>query len=187
MAKKVKVDYAPGVTYQVDPTVWDLCEQVYRIVLLEESIPGKDPLEDSIKWYAKHYQGGVGEKEAKKIVRKNSLFFFPVIDVVYSMILDEIKKHGASKRPKKKDKKKQSGYDSDFVQNLTTNYVRHHIKQNPKGIWAKYYKTLKEKYTDKDKRDNRLAGRAQIKAYVVRALLEALEERNELPKAAFPK
>lgn len=187
MTKKIKVQYNKDIIYHVEPFVWELCERVYELLLLQEALPGTDPIEKSIKWFAEEYKGGVGLKQAKEIVRKNSLFYFIVIEAGYQYVLEQIKKHGAGKRPKKKGKGNQADYNAEFVYNMTEYYVRQRIKVLPKGMWAEYYKSLKEKYPDKEKRDKRLGDRAQGKAYVMRALLKALEEKGELPKTVFAK
>lgn len=185
MAKKIKVQWAGGLVYEVEPVVWDICENVQRILLEQEAIPGRDPITKSIEWYAKEYKGGVGIEEAKKIVRKNSLFYFPIVKNGYAFVLKEVEAKGAGKRTKK-DKGKQGTFNADFVYRMAEYHVKVSIKTNPEGSWAKYLERLKEKYPSKDRVTKRLGDRAQLNANIMKASLKAMEELGlELPKPAY--
>lgn len=185
-SKKIKVQYNKDTTYHVDSFVWDLCYRVYEITLEKETLSSKKPLEQSLDWYATKYKGGVGIEEAKNIVRKNSLINFPVVEIGYAYVLEQIKKYGIGKRrSQKKGKGRQAEYNPTFIYEMAKHYVLTRIKQDPKKGWSLYLENLKERYPDKEKREKRLGDKAQVNAYIMRALLRALEEKTELPKIAY--
>lgn len=188
MSKKIKVKYNANTTIAVTEEAWDLCEKTSYALLESTAAQGTSAVEKTMRWYADVYKGGVGETEAKKIMRKSSLFYLGILQPTFDYIKAEVEKKGVGKRPKKQQGEKGPAvYDSDFVDALCLAFARDQMKKYPKGFWAEYEAMLKKKYGDKDRVLKRLTEKAQNNGYIIRAALRVLEDENKLPKAAFPK
>lgn len=188
MSKKVKVKYNANTTITVTEEVWDLCEKTSYALLESTAAQGTSAVEKTMRWYADVYKGGVGEAEARKIMRKSSLFYLSIIQPAFDFIKAEVEKKGVGKRPKKEGNDKgQAVYNSDFVDSLCLAFVHAQMKKHPEGFWSQYQAMLKKKYGDKDRVLKRLTEKAQNNGYIIRAALKVLEDEKKLPKAAFPK